>query len=167
MNQFRQAMAAASGYLNERTPQERKLIAFAAVFLVLALTYMLLIEPAVEGRAQLAKNLPALRQQAVELQTMAAEAATLAPADMQPATPATKESLEAALARQGLKAQNLTLTGDFVRVQFAAAPFPAIANWLDEVRRTSRLSVSEASVTALAEPGSVNATLTMRQQRSE
>lgn len=167
MSRLTQMTRSASGFMNERTPQERRLIAFGAAFLVLALLYLLLIEPALEGRAQLKKNLPALRQQTAELQTLAAEAAALGPVDAQPTAPATKETLEASLARQGLKAQNLTVTGDFVRVQFAAVPFPAMATWLDEVRQSSRLSVSEASVTALPEPGSVNATVTMRQQTTQ
>lgn len=166
MNRIQEIRQSAQTFLNDRTAQERRLIAFASVFLVLALIYLLLLEPAIEGRAQLQKNLPQLRQQVAELQAMTAEASTLAKASSQPASPATRESIEASLARQGLKAQNVTVTGEFVRLQLSGVAFAGLANWLEEARRTSRLSVSEATITGLSQPGSVDASLTLRQQRS-
>jgi type II secretory pathway component PulM len=43
---------------------------------LLALLYLLLIDPAVEGRASCNRSLPQLRQQAAELQAMARKRAT-------------------------------------------------------------------------------------------
>lgn len=166
MSRIQEIRQSTRTFLNDRTPQERRLIAFAAAFFVVAVVYLLLLEPAIVGRSQLSKNLPALRQQVAELQGMTSEATTLSAAVSQPVGPVTRETIEAALARQGLKAQSVTVTGEFIRVQFSAVPFPALTSWLDDARRTARLSVTEASITSLPQAGSVDASLTLRQQRS-
>lgn len=166
MNRFREMRQSARTFWNDRTPQERRLLGFGGAFVVLALIYALLIEPAIEGRAQLTKSLPAMRQQVAELQAMTAEASALTQAASQPVTPATQASVEASLGRQGLKPGNLSVSGEFIRVQLSAVPFPALAAWLDDARRTMRLNVTEASVSGLPQAGSVDASLTLRQQRS-
>jgi general secretion pathway protein M len=60
-----------------RTEQERRFLAIGGAVVLAALLYLLLVDPAIEGRAQLRRQLPQLRQQAAELQAMAQEAATL------------------------------------------------------------------------------------------
>jgi len=51
-----------------RTEQERRFLAVGGAVALAALLYLLLVEPAVEGRAQLRRALPQLRQQAAEVQ---------------------------------------------------------------------------------------------------
>ena len=67
-----------------------------------------------------------------------------------------------------LEIDGVAVTGDdIVRVQLAAVPFAGVIDWLDEMQRTASLSTIEANVVALPEAGQVNATLTLRQQKSE
>lgn len=151
----------------ERNARERKAIALAALVIVLALIYSIFIGPALAGRAQLEKALPPLRQQAAELQLLSKQATALAGVTAPPAVVITKDSLEAALTRRGLKPQSVVLTGELVKVQFESASFAGIVNWLDEMQKNARLSVVEANIEALAPVDMVNATLTLRQQRND
>ena len=154
-------------FWRERNARERKAIALAALVIVLALIYSIFIGPALAGRAQLEKALPALRQQAAELQLLSKQATALAGVTAPPAGVITKDSLEAALTRRGLKPQSVVLTGELVKLQFESASFAGIVNWLDEMQKNARLSVVEANIEALAPVDMVNATLTLRQQRND
>lgn len=162
-----QATLSFSKFWEARETRERLTLTVAAVAIMLGLAYAVLIAPALNGREQLSKNLPQLRQQAALLQAMSREAATLAGKPDIPLTAFSEESIEAALARKGLKVQSVTLTGDLVRVQLPAVPFAGMLEWLDEMQKTAMLSVVQANIVALAQAGSVDATLTLRQQRIE
>lgn len=157
-----------SAFWSARNARERMFLAVAMIVIGFGLAYVLLIDPALSGRAQLSKNLPVLRQQVAELQAMAKEAGGLSAKGAAPVAPISRESLEAGLMRKGMKPQNIALTGDdVVRVQLASVPFAGVVDWLDEMQRTASLSAVEANVVALPEPGQVNATLTLRQLKSE
>jgi general secretion pathway protein M len=164
MNRLKQSL---STFWGERNQRERSMLVAAIAVVVVGLFYMLLIDPAVSGRQMLEKRLPALRQQAAELQAMAKDATALSGKAAAPAAAVTRESLEASLTRNGLKPQSVSLTGDLAKVQLSSASFAGITDWLDEMQRTARLSVAEATIEALAQADMVNATLTLRQQRSE
>jgi general secretion pathway protein M len=155
-----------SAFWNARNARERMLLAAAVIVIALGLIYLLLIDPALTEREQLNKNLPVLRRQVAELQAMSKEVSGLS-ARTQSVGPLSRDSLEAALIRKGLKPQNLTLTGEIARVQLNSVPFAGVIDWLDEMQKTALLSVIEANIVAQPEAGLVNATLTLRQQKSE
>ena len=156
-----------SAFWNERNRREQNMLVAAIVVIVLGLIYVLLVDPALSGRADLEKKLPALRQQAAEVQALAKEAGASAGRSAPPAPPMTREALEASLGRQGLKAQSVTLTGELAKVQLNAVPFSGTVEWLTEIQRTARVSVVDAMVEAQAQPDTVNATFTLRQQRGQ
>ncbi len=164
LNQSRQSF---SEFWSVRNARERAMLAAAAAVVVCALIYALLIDPAMNGREQLTKNLPELRQQAAQLQAMSAEAAALSAKSGPPMAAISKEGIDAALARKGLKAQSVVLAGDTVKVQLASASFAGMLGWLDDMQQTSGISVTEANIVALAQADTVDATLTLRQPRSE
>ncbi|RJG03410.1 type II secretion system protein GspM [Noviherbaspirillum sedimenti] len=162
---YRQATA---NFWNARNERERKQLLLAAVVAVLGLTYMLLIEPAYLGRQQLQKNLPSLRQQAAEFQTMSLQASALARETPPPAPPMTRESIEAALARAGLKPQNVAIAGtDLAKVQLSSVSFAGMVAWLDDMQKSARVTVADANITSQGQTDVVNASLTLRQQKSE
>jgi general secretion pathway protein M len=154
-----------STFWSERNQRERNMLLAAMMVVVFGLFYMLLIDPAMSGRKDLEKKLPALRQQAAEVQAMAKEASRLSGKTAAPAATVTKESLEASLARKGLKPQSVALTGEIVKVQLSSASFAGTIDWLDEMQRTARLSVVDANIETQAQPDTVNAILTLRRQR--
>jgi general secretion pathway protein M len=119
------------------------------------------------GRDQLNKNLPVLRQQVAQMQALSKEAAALSGKSAAPFIAMSKENIEAALARNGLKPQSVILTGDFAKVQLAAVSFAGTLNWLDDLQKTALLSVIDANIVALPQPDMVNATFTLRQPSHE
>jgi len=146
-----------------RTEQERRFLAVGGAVVLLAVLYLLLVDPAVEGRAQLRRQLPQLRQQAAELQAMAQEANALARAPATQIPPITREAVDSSLNGRGLKPQSLSMNGEYIKLQLNNVPFAGLASWLDEQRRANRVLVQDATVTALPVAGQVDASLTLRQ----
>lgn len=166
-NRLRGPQQATAAFWEQRNPRERMILAIGGGALLLALMYLLLVEPVLNGRAQLEKGLPALRQQAASFQAQAREAAALAGKGASNIQPVTRERLEASLASRGLRAQNITVAPDQIRLQFQSVSFSELMTWLNEMQRSSLVTVVEANITALEAVNTVNATLTLRQQRAE
>jgi general secretion pathway protein M len=164
LNQSGQSL---SEFWTARDARERKMLTAAVLVATLGLTYALLIDPALSGRAQLNKSLPVLRQQVAQMQALSKEAAELSGKAPSPVMAMSKGIIEASLARNGLKQQNIVLSGDFAKVQLNSVSFAGMLNWLDDMQHSSRLAVIDANIIALAQPGMVDATFTLRQQRSE
>jgi len=64
-----------------------------------------------------------LRQQVAQMQALSREAAALSAKPATPLIEMSKQNIEAALARNGLKPQSVMLTGDFAKVQLASVSF--------------------------------------------
>jgi general secretion pathway protein M len=163
-NRFAQSWSA---FWTGRNPRERMLLAAAAMAVAAGVLYILLMAPALTGREQLKKNLPVLRQQVAQMQMMSKEVGSISGKVAPAVAPISRETLEAALARKGLKPQNLTLSGETARVQMTSVSFAGVIDWLDEMQKTALLSVIDANIVALAQPDMVNVTLTLRQQKSD
>jgi general secretion pathway protein M len=150
-----------------RDARERKMLSAMFVVVLVGVVYGLLINPALSGRDQLNKDLPVLRQQAAQLQSMAREVTGLASQNRPPVAPMAREGLESTLAAKGLKAENLAVSGEIAKVQLSTVSFSALLQWLDEIQKSALVSVVDANIVALPQPDSVNATLTLRQTRNE
>ncbi|MES2264760.1 MAG: type II secretion system protein M [Pseudomonadota bacterium] len=155
--------ATASLFWQARTEQERTYLSVGGAVLALALVYSIFIAPAVDGSAQLRKSLPQLRQDAAELQALARTAAELAARPPVQAPPMTRDSLTASLTARGLKAQSVTMTGEYAKLELKDVSFAALVTWLDALRREQRVAVQESVIGAQGAPGSVDAALTLRQ----
>lgn len=164
INGFRQTL---SRFWSERNKREQNMLLAAVVVVVFGLIYALLIDPALSGRTDLEKKLPALRQQAAEVQALTKETAGFTGKTAPPPPAMTRESIETSLERHGLRAQNVALTGEMVKIQLNDMPFSATVEWLGEMQRTARVSVVDAIVEAKDQPDTVNASLTLRQQRGD
>lgn len=162
-----QSMQSFSEFWAARDAREHLMLAAAAVVGALSLIYATMIDPAITGRERLNNNLPVLRQQVAQLQALAKEAAALFGKPAQPMAAISKESIEAALSRKGLKPQSVMLTGDFAKVQLIAVSFADTLGWLDDMQKTALFSVVEANIVALAQADKVDATLTLRQQNDQ
>lgn len=163
MDEARQSV---SVFWNARNKRERAMLAAGIAVVVLGLFYALLIDPALGGRKELERRLPTLRQQAAEVQALAREAQNMKNA-VRPAAPLTREGMESLLGAKGLKAQNLAVNGEMVKVQFKGASFSSIIAWLADIQRSARVTVVDAVVEAQAQPDMVNANMTLRQPRGE
>ena len=153
----------ALAYWLARTDQERKFLGVGAGVAAFALIYLVFIDPALTGREQLQRALPELRQQAAQMQTLAAEAQALNAQPAPSVAPMTRDSLTASLAARGLTAASLTLTGEYAKAQFDGVSFANLVAWMDAQRRENRVLVQDAVFTAKDPVGQVDATLTLRQ----
>ncbi len=164
----RQPTGSVSAFWQERTARERRVLAFGGTLLLLALLWLLAIEPALEGRERWRKDLPQLRADAALVQALSQQLASAPPRAANAAPPVDKATLESSLAAQGLKAQSLNVQDAggvlLVRASFADVSFSALTEWLQQQQRGAQLSVSEASVTARERLDRVDAQLTLRRQ---
>lgn len=166
MNALAQLRQSLLLFMAARDARERKLLMLGALAIGLALVYLLLVEPALSGRAQLHKSLPALHQQVAQMRELADQARQLSntagvPSATQVVAP-TRESITASLARSSLSAQSVAVTGDFIKVDLQGMPFDRVITWLENLQSTSQVAVVDANVSAQATPGLVNATLNLR-----
>jgi general secretion pathway protein M len=164
---FNEWKQSAGTFWAARNRRERNMLIAATIVIIVGLIYALLIDPALSGRKDLEKTLPAMRQQTAEVQALAREAGSLNTRAATPPPAVTKESIDSSLNGKGLKAQNVTVTGELVRVQLNGASFAGVVDWLADMQRSARLSVIDANIEAQAQADTVNANLTLRQQRNE
>lgn len=164
---LQRARERAAAFWSDRNPKERQQMLVIGAVIAAALIYLLLLEPALTGRAQLRKSLPDLRQKSAEMQQLAQQAASLASNVAPPPPQLSKDTIDAALASKGLKAQSVVITDDAVRVQMSPASFAGLVDWLDDAQKVMRLSVIDTTITALPGSDTVSATLTLRQQKSD
>ena len=155
--------AGAALFWDARSEQERQFLSIGALLALLLLVYGVLFAPAMEGRAQLKKSLPQLRQQAAQLQALAAQASSLTAQAPTQVVAMTSAGLTGTLTARGLKAQSVGVTGEYAKLELRGVPFASLLQWLDVVRRESRIVVQEANIVAQPVPGIVDATLTLRQ----
>lgn len=152
-----------TAYWLARTAQERKFLLVGGAVVGLAIFYLVLLEPAMNGREQLRRSLPELRQQAAQLQALASEAQAVAAQPAPSVTPVTSDALNASMNARGLKPTSLSVSGEYTKVQLANVSFANLMSWLDAQRRESRITVQDAQFSAQTALGQVDATLTLRQ----
>lgn len=157
--------ADALAFWGARSEQERKLLGVGAGVVLLALAYALLVEPALSGRAELEKSLPALRQEAADLQALARQAAELSAQAPGQVPAMSRDTLQAALAAHSLSAQSLSLTGEYAKLQLKGVPFANLMACLDALRRERRVAVHDAQIVAQGAAGLVDASLTLHQNQ--
>lgn len=153
-------------FWQQRDARERRWLSIGMVSILLALIYLIFINPALSNKAILEKAIPQLRQQVAEMAVMSSQYAKIA-SQMSSDVPAvTRESVEASLLRRGIKAQTLTSADDIVRLQVTSVAYVNIMEWLLEMQKAARLTVEDAKITGLTEVGQVGVVLTLKQQKS-
>ncbi|MFZ6772198.1 type II secretion system protein GspM [Undibacterium sp. SXout7W] len=153
-------------FWQQREPRERKTLIAGGLALALMLIYLLLLNPALSGRAQLQEKIPQLRQQLAQMNLLSSQQAALAAGLAEQVPAISKEQLELALARRGVKAQSLAVTDGTVRLQISTVAYQSLMELLTEWQKASRLTVEEARLAALPEVGMVSASLTLKQQKN-
>jgi len=156
--------AALNAFWDERSSRERTLLSVGGSVLAVFLAYQILWAPAASGREQLQNALPQMQAQLARMSEQANEARTLKTAAL--SVPPTGSSLlsgmKASLAEQGLQGAELTSVGHVLQLHVKNVPFSSCVAWLDQVRRTYKVQVLEAQVTALPHPGDVNLSATLQ-----
>jgi general secretion pathway protein M len=151
-------------FWSARNPREQAILAGGAAVLALVIGYLLLWEPAADGRARVARNLPQLRADLAEMETLAQEARGLKaiPAPSLRGDALT-QALQESLGQYGLKATRLAAGADnSVQVQLDKVPFGAVSTWLQDVRQQQRMKVIDARIVYVGATALVNVTATLQ-----
>jgi general secretion pathway protein M len=128
--------------------RERAMTAAATAFAVLALLYLVAIEPAWKARQRLAAELPRLRAQAAEVQALAQEAAQLKGRGVAvESADAARTALEQSVARAGLPATRVAVIDERrIAVSSAGVSVSQWLAWTQDAARDSRLRIATARI---------------------
>jgi general secretion pathway protein M len=151
-------------------PRERRVLALGLLVVLVAVGYLLLFEPAWQGRRQIQGELPLLRGQLARMTALAAEAQQLAAAPRTAEAPqAMRGALEQSVRSAGLAAHlaQLNLSGELFDLRFSGVPYAAWLAWLDTTLRETRLRVADVTVTREANSGVVAVRLVLEAPRRE
>ncbi len=152
-------------FWSERAPRERRMLVIGVALLLLLAVWGVLVEPAQAGRERWQQALPQKRAELAQMRAIASEVSSQpAPATPSPATSAalSRPALERSLQDRGLAAQNLVVSDSGLSASFTDVPFAALAEWLQQTQSSSRLIVTEATLTARDLPGRVDARLSLQ-----
>ncbi len=153
----------------ERAPRERAILGTGAAIVLVAIVFLLLIEPAWTGIGRLERSLPQQRAQAAELDALLGEVKNLK-SQPQVATVSASEvrgAIEASLTRAGLKASKIVpLSEGDIQLTFSDVPFGTWATWVAGIERELGARASTVVVNGKdKEPGNVDAELALRLAR--
>lgn len=136
------------------TVRERRMVLAMGIVAGLALVYLGLVDPALQGRKRLLRELPRLRAEAAEM-------AGIAQAPGRPIRPAAagdlRTALESSLQAAGLKAALAVRTNGAVEVKFDKTAYAVAAGWAHAVTRDAGARLESANVGASGEGGRVDA----------
>jgi type II secretory pathway component PulM len=151
-----------------RSPLERMVIAGLAAVLAI-MGYVLLVQSAERGRAQLRASVTSLRTQAVLLDRQAAEHQLLRAAPASPASPTDLRTLVQArsdAARLSSLMRIEALDVDHVQVVFGAVPFSDWLAWVAALQ-AQHVTLDAGRVEALSAPGMVSVTATLGRSKAQ
>lgn len=128
--------------------RERAMTAAAGSFALLALLYLVAIEPAWKARARLEAELPRLREQAAEVDALAQEARRLTSRGVAVASAAAAGvALEQSLTRANLAGVRVAVLDERrLAVSAKAVPVTQWLAWTEEAARESRLRIAAARI---------------------
>ncbi|HSQ09295.1 MAG TPA: type II secretion system protein M [Burkholderiaceae bacterium] len=162
-------MDALKQFWAERAPRERAILGFGASVVLIAVLYLMLIEPAWTGIGRLERSLPQQRSLAAELDALLGEVrglksqpqvATVSPSEV-------RGAIETSLTRAGMKAARIVpLSDGDIQLTFANVPYGTWAAWLAGIERELGARTTSVVITGKdATPGNVDAELALRLAR--
>lgn len=149
--------------------RERRMVAGGLTVIVLALIYLLLVEPATVGRSEISAELPGLRAQVSRMELLSGEVRRLASAPVvADSSSQLRERIEQSAVSAGLGAMaQVGLVGERIEVKAKGVPFATLVDWLDSVLRETRVRVVDANVARDLQPGLVTAKVVLEAPRQE
>jgi general secretion pathway protein M len=142
--------------------RERAMTAAAGSFALLALLYLIAIEPAWKARERLGAELPRLREQVAEVNALAQEAKGLTSRGVAVESAVTaKTALEQSLARANLGGVRVAVLDERrVAVSAKTVPVTQWLAWAEEAARESRLRIAAVRISRTAVRAVVDAEAT-------
>lgn len=157
-------------WLDERSTQEKAILALGAAVVFGALYFLFLLEPLMESNAQLAVRVQGERSLHAHLLEVQGEVRGLGGSGRTPIpAPVAPGALVSVLTEtaQAAGVQRYTrrmtpLGPDALTLVIEAAPFTELAAWLVQLRNQHGIDIEQAAIAASATVGLVDAQLTLR-----
>jgi type II secretory pathway component PulM len=145
-----------------RSRTERMLLSLTAIVVLAGMAWLALWQPMQRDTERLTRQLATQRATLVDARRRAEDIVTLSRNTGVPTPRDARADLDAALARQGIKATGIErIDNDRLRVMFDAVGFDALPPLLEALQRDARLRAVDLTATARIEPGQVRVELTL------
>jgi type II secretory pathway component PulM len=145
-----------------RSRTERALLALASGAVLAGLVWVALLQPMQRDIERLTIPLAAQRATLAEARHRAEDIAALSRGSVTPTPRDARAELDAALARQGVKASAVDrIDNDRLRLSFDGVGFDALPPLLEALQRDAKLRAVEFAATARVETGQVRVELTL------
>jgi type II secretory pathway component PulM len=131
-----------------RNQREKQLLTIAAALLISWLGWVLLVNPALRGRAHWQRELPGMQSELAQMRSLLTEMAKLPAHSKESRLALSRQTLESSLTEKGLKAEQLEITANQVNARFIDISFASFAELLQQWQITSQLVVDEVTITA-------------------
>ncbi len=143
-----------------RSHTERLLLSLAGIVVLAGIAWLALWQPMQRETERLTRQLVTQRAALADARRRAEDIATLSRNKAAPAPRDARADLDAALARQGIKATGIErIDNDRLRVMFDGVSFDALPTLLESLQRDAGLRVVDLTATARVEPGQVRVEL--------
>ncbi|MGH8127980.1 MAG: type II secretion system protein GspM [Gammaproteobacteria bacterium] len=147
-------------------PRERRLVVIGGVVFLLLIIYLAIVSPVGSAYGRLTRDVQAKRQlltyinqAAVRLQADSADHIGKLPAD-QSVLAATSAAIQSSPISGAVQRLEQTQTGG-VRLSLSSVGFDDLARWLNTLASQDGIVVTHATIEQAADPGTVDATLTL------
>lgn len=131
-----------------RNQREKQGLTLAAAVLISWLGWVLLVNPALRGRAHWQRELPTMQNELSQMRSLLKDIGKLPPPSKEASLPVSRQTLESSLTEKGLRAENLEIADGHVKARFIDISFSSFAELLQQWQIASQLVVEEVTVTA-------------------
>lgn len=155
-------------FWNGRAPREKAVLGALGAVLLLALGFVLAVEPALDGIGRLDRSLPQTRTQVAQLEAALTEAKALKARPQVAAVTAAEArgALEKSLAGAGLKtARIVPLSDGDLQLTFTDVPYAQWSLWLAGVERELGARAISVAASSKGAPGQADVELALRLAR--
>jgi general secretion pathway protein M len=131
-----------------RNQREKQGLTLAAAILISWLGWVLLVNPALRGRAHWQRELPTMQNELAQMRSLLTDIGKQPARSKESRLELSRQMLESSLNEKGLKAENLEIADGHVKARFIDISFSSFAELLQQWQIASQLVVEEVTVTA-------------------
>jgi len=131
-----------------RNQREKQGLTLAAAILISWLGWVLLVNPALRGRAHWQRELPTMQNELAQMHSLLTDIGKHPARSKESRLELSRQMLESSLNEKGLKAENLEIADGHVKARFIDISFSSFAELLQQWQIASQLVVEEVTVTA-------------------
>ena len=148
-----------------RNQREKQGLTLAAAVLISWLGWVLLVNPALRGRAHWQRELPTMQNELSQMHSLLKDIGKLPPDSKKSSLPVLRQTLESSLTEKGLRAESLEIADGRVKARFVDISFSSFAELLQQWQIASQLVVEEVTVTARDRIARVDVSVSFKRAR--